>query len=253
MTVDYKNDGSVLDQWVQSKLMAGGYISRRSMVGRSIGALLALAGVAIVPRKAPAAVGFASCSELHGHTCAGKCTPNNGVNTGCKKSDTTQILSGWVGCCELAAGQWSCLNLYDWLCQTLDTPANLATCAGVNPTGRVWFGGDSTWTDPHGGIHNLDYLCTDYINVTPGTTYATWAACADKCAQINKDSTDKNVPNSACTNWCQKTCTFTWDGSKWTTADTCAGDRSSCVCSTPINPGTVVGQKQTTNCYSPGA
>jgi len=243
------DDGNWFDRWVRSRLSSGGHVSRRSMLGRSFKALLALAGVTVAARPAPAAVGFDSCKALHGYTCAGKCTPNAGKNKDCKKSDTTKATSGWLGCCELAVGKWSCLNMYDWVCRELESDADRKTCKGNDPSGRTWANYKPD-QDPHTMVdYKYYYLCTEYEDVTAGTTYATENDCADKCQKVVKDS-GMDQPLPACTNWCTKKCTYTWSAKtkKWTTPDKCAGDRSTCYCAYPVVDGTMDGETKMTDC-----
>ena len=253
--------GGGFDRWVGSMLASGGYLSRRSVLGSAARGLLALAGVAVVGRRAAAAVGngtnFSQCAALHGYTCEGKCEPNKGKNQNCFKSDLTQAGSGWVGCCQLGVGnEWSCLNLWDWVCEQRESAVDRATCAGRAPSGTVWWKGKFVSDPQYFTGAGEQYVCTEYEDLTPPNpggppNYGSEDDCASNCK--------KPVPNpgqgpkfqSPCSGdaWCKKTCKYTWDdtNSKWITTDTCAGDGATCVCTYPPNPGKK-GDSVTTNC-----
>jgi hypothetical protein len=202
--------------------------------------------------QAAAAAGFENCAALHGPTCTGKCEPNKGANTDCIKSDTAKTFNGWVGCCEMTAGNWKCLNLIDWACKGREPKADRDKCAGQPAGGSVWFGGNRTWVDDRCRTRTRGYLCTEYEEVSG--PYGTEGACADACKKTITDGRTTQ-DNPVCNNWCTKECEWTWSTGtkKWTTADTCTGDRNNCMCSYPPADGTTNGQKMKTKCKALGS
>lgn len=253
------SDSIWFDRWVGTRLAAGGYVSRRSVLGTAARGLLALVGVTVVGRRLPADVGtgtnFSACAALHGYTCEGKCQPNNGKNKNCVRSDTTKSGSGWVGCCQMGVGnEFSCLNLWDWVCEEREDAADLKTCAGVGPgSSPLWWKG--TFTEQYGGGAGPKYLCTEYEDLTPKPAkpgdpllYDSEESCATNCSKPVPNP-GPNIKNQfPCDDWCKKMCKYTWNGANWITADTCAGDGSTCICKLPAQPGMNLGDIKTTKC-----